>query len=97
RDRPYSPTRRSSDLGREPVREGGPLSLGQVEIVFGPPHQDVVGGLRPLLADQIAGLGLVELPAVMLAEIGEARGAADDILGPGRSEEHTSELQSREN
>src|SRR5690606_41904458 len=90
------PTRRSSDLGQILVRGA---------------DQTEVGAARLVAADRAVGAGfqqtqqlhlqfqrhvadLVEKQGAAVGSLSQARFVAD---GAGRSEEHTSELQSREN
>src|SRR5690606_41934040 len=77
------PTRRSSDLGDQCLLDGDAVLARQVQHVLGPRRR--IGGFRRRGAGQAAA-------AQQRGGLGLRQKA-----GGGRSEEHTSELQSREN
>src|SRR5690606_41684948 len=83
-----SPTRRSSDLGRMRLPGGGP---GSVPGAAGGLVRDVLRELRLSRAGPAARLATVASRRRSLP----GRRAGDEV--DRRSEEHTSELQSREN
>src|SRR5690606_41947757 len=93
RSSPAFPTRRSSDLQQDGDPEGEDLGVPEDDPAELEPRREL-DDLR-----EGAGRGAREEAEVELEAVAERKGDADggDERGQPRSEEHTSELQSREN
>src|SRR5690606_41926761 len=92
RDRPSFPTRRSSDLGHSPTHD---LTYDDVYLL---PRRSAVESRFDVDLSTVDGTGAT-IPIVVanMTAIAGRRMAETVARRGGRSEEHTSELQSREN